>query len=93
MVAAALLDLDEPRLAFEVCDETARPETSEAEVDADFHAGWIALRFLDDRSPGRRAVRARGRSRRRSSVDRPGRVLAGPGGGGDGRRRGRQGLL
>ncbi len=48
MVAAALLDLDEPRLAFEVCDETARPETSEAEVDADFHAGWIALRFLDD---------------------------------------------
>jgi soluble lytic murein transglycosylase len=50
MVAAALLDLDEPRLAFEVCDETARPETAEAEVDADFHAGWIALRFLDDPS-------------------------------------------
>jgi soluble lytic murein transglycosylase len=48
MVAAALLDLDEPRLAFEVCDETVRPETSEAEVDADFHAGWIALRFLND---------------------------------------------
>ena len=48
MIAAALLDLDEPRLAFEVCDETVRPETSEAEVDADFHAGWIALRFLDD---------------------------------------------
>jgi soluble lytic murein transglycosylase len=48
MVALALLDLDEPRLAFEVCDGTARPETSEAEVDADFHAGWIALRFLND---------------------------------------------
>ena len=48
MVAAALLDLNEPRLAFEVCDETVRPETSEAEVDADFHAGWIALRFLND---------------------------------------------
>ncbi len=55
MLAAALLDLDEPRLAFEVCDETARPETSEAEVDADFHAGWIALRFLDD--PPRAAER------------------------------------
>ena len=53
MVAAALLDLDEPRLAFEVCDETVRPETSEAEVDADFHAGWIALRFLDDPAAGR----------------------------------------
>ena len=48
MVARALLDLDEPRLAFEVCDETVRPDSSEAQVDADFHAGWIALRFLDD---------------------------------------------
>jgi soluble lytic murein transglycosylase len=48
MVAAKLLDLNEPRLAFEVCAGTVRPETSEAEVDADFHAGWIALRFLND---------------------------------------------
>jgi soluble lytic murein transglycosylase len=48
MVARALLDLDEPRLAFEVCDQTVRPDTSEAEVDADFHAGWIALRFLHE---------------------------------------------
>jgi soluble lytic murein transglycosylase len=48
MVAAALLDLNEPRLAFEVCAETVRPETPEAEVDAEFHAGWIALRFLND---------------------------------------------
>ena len=48
MVARALLDLDEPRLAFEVCDGTVRPDSSEAQVDAAFHAGWIALRFLDD---------------------------------------------
>ena len=48
MVALALIDLDEPRLAFEVCDETVRPDSSEAQVDAAFHAGWIALRFLDD---------------------------------------------
>ena len=48
MVARALLDLDEPRLAFEVCDGTVRPDSSEARVDAAFHAGWIALRFLDD---------------------------------------------
>ena len=47
-VASALLDLDEPRLAFEVCDQTVRPNSSEAQVDAAFHAGWIALRFLDD---------------------------------------------
>ncbi len=48
MVARALLDLGEARLAFEVCDETVRPDSSEAQVDAAFHAGWIALRFLDD---------------------------------------------
>ena len=48
MVARALLDLDEPRLAFEVCDQTVRPDSSEAQVDAAFHSGWIALRFLND---------------------------------------------
>ena len=48
MVARQLLDLDEPRLAFEVCDQTARPDSSEDRVDAAFHAGWIALRFLHD---------------------------------------------
>jgi soluble lytic murein transglycosylase len=48
MVARTLLDLDEPQLAFEVCDQTVRPDSSEAQVDAAFHAGWIALRFLDD---------------------------------------------
>ncbi len=48
MVARALLDLDEPRLAFEVCDGAVRPDSSETRVDAAFHAGWIALRFLDD---------------------------------------------
>ena len=48
MVARTLLDLDEPQLAFEVCDQTVRPDTSEARVDAAFHAGWIALRFLND---------------------------------------------
>jgi soluble lytic murein transglycosylase len=48
MIARTLLDLDEPQLAFEVCDQTVRPDASEAQVDAAFHAGWIALRFLDD---------------------------------------------
>ncbi len=49
MVARTLLDLDEPQLAFEVCDRDASgPSSSEAQVDAAFHAGWIALRFLDD---------------------------------------------
>jgi soluble lytic murein transglycosylase len=48
MVARALLDLDEPRLAFEVCDQAVPPDASEAQVEAAFQAGWIALRFLND---------------------------------------------
>jgi soluble lytic murein transglycosylase len=47
-IARSLLDLDEPGLAFEVCDQTVQPDSSETQVDASFHAGWIALRFLND---------------------------------------------
>ena len=48
MVARQLLDLGEPRLAFEVADGAFRPDSPEAAVDAAFHAGWIALRFVHD---------------------------------------------
>ena len=48
MVARQLLDLNEPRLAFELCARAAAPEQSSGEVDRQFHAGWIALRFLGD---------------------------------------------
>ncbi len=48
MVARELLDLNEPRLAYEICDKAARPDEAAAQVDLDFHAGWIALRFLGD---------------------------------------------
>ncbi len=48
MVARQLLDLDEPRLAFEVADGGVKPDSAEARVDAAFHAGWIALRFVHD---------------------------------------------
>ncbi len=59
MVARQLLDLDEPRLAFEVCDNTVRPGNSADQVDAAFHAGWIALRFLGDpRAAAQRFARA-----------------------------------
>jgi soluble lytic murein transglycosylase len=47
-VAGGLLDLDEPRLAFELCDNTVRPDDPANQVDANFFAGWIALRFLND---------------------------------------------
>ena len=48
MVARELLDLDEPKLAFELCDKAAPPDEAADKVDLDFHAGWIALRFLGD---------------------------------------------
>jgi soluble lytic murein transglycosylase len=48
MVARELLDLDEPKLAFELCDKAAPPDDAADKVDLDFHAGWIALRFLGD---------------------------------------------
>ena len=48
MVARQLLDLNEPRLALALCARAARPDEPAAEVDREFHAGWIALRFLGD---------------------------------------------
>ncbi len=48
MVARQLLDLNEPRLAFALCAAAAQPDDPTAEVDREFHAGWIALRFLGD---------------------------------------------
>ena len=58
-VAGELLDLDEPRLAFELCDNVVRPDDSANQIDADFRAGWIALRFLGDaRAAAQRFERA-----------------------------------
>jgi soluble lytic murein transglycosylase len=48
MVARKLLDLDEPKLAFDLCAKAAPPDQSATRVDQNFHAGWIALRFLDN---------------------------------------------
>ena len=50
MVARQLLDINEPRLAFDLCAGAAKPADSANEVDRQFHAGWIALRFLGDAS-------------------------------------------
>ena len=47
MVARELLDVGEPRQAFALC-AAAAPASVPAKVDAAFHAGWIALRFLGD---------------------------------------------
>jgi soluble lytic murein transglycosylase len=47
MVARELLDIGEPRQAFALC-AAAAPASVPAKVDAAFHAGWIALRFLGE---------------------------------------------
>jgi soluble lytic murein transglycosylase len=47
MVARELLDIGELRQAFALC-AAAAPASVPAKVDAAFHAGWIALRFLGD---------------------------------------------
>ena len=57
MVARELLDIGEPRLAFAVC-AAAAPASVPAKVDADFHAGWIALRFLGDAEEAARRLDA-----------------------------------
>jgi soluble lytic murein transglycosylase len=47
LVARKLLDVGDARAAYRICAEsaaTSRPMV----VEAEFHAGWIALRFLND---------------------------------------------
>lgn len=46
-IARKLLDLDDPATAYRICAENSA-EGDEAKIDAEFHAGWIALRFLND---------------------------------------------
>lgn len=47
MIARKLLDLGNPATAYRICAENSA-EGDEAKIDAEFHAGWIALRFLND---------------------------------------------
>ncbi|MCB8836571.1 lytic transglycosylase domain-containing protein [Aurantimonas sp. VKM B-3413] len=47
IVARDLLDLNQPKLAYRVAARHSVETGSEA-VEAEFHAGWIALRFLND---------------------------------------------
>jgi len=47
MIARMLLDRGAYEKAYTVCAD-ATPNSSPSRVDASFHAGWIALRFLND---------------------------------------------
>ena len=47
LIARKLLDLGDARAAYAACAEHVAHSVS-SRVDAEFHAGWIALRFLND---------------------------------------------
>lgn len=47
IIARKLLDLGEPALAYKLCAEHSA-QANDQRIEAEFHAGWIALRFLQD---------------------------------------------
>ncbi len=47
LVARKLLDLGNTRMAYRVVAESSATSTA-MKIEAEFHAGWIALRFLED---------------------------------------------
>ncbi|MCS0497031.1 transglycosylase SLT domain-containing protein [Ancylobacter sp. MQZ15Z-1] len=48
LVSRELLDAGDPRTAYRVASDTVAPENEHKRADAQFTAGWIALRFLKD---------------------------------------------
>ncbi|ACK49819.1 Lytic transglycosylase catalytic [Methylocella silvestris BL2] len=47
LLARKLLDQGDASTAYKICDEHAAA-SREMQIEAEFHAGWIALRFLND---------------------------------------------
>ncbi|HMF07293.1 MAG TPA: lytic transglycosylase domain-containing protein [Methylocella sp.] len=47
LLARKVLDLNDPRTAYQICAGHAAV-SREGRIEAEFHAGWIALRFLND---------------------------------------------
>jgi soluble lytic murein transglycosylase len=50
LIARKLLDLDEPKLAYDIANGATPPNSENFRAEQHFTAGWIALRFL--REPG-----------------------------------------
>ena len=48
LIARKLLELDDARTAYRIVSQAAMPEKENPQVERDFTAGWIALRFLKD---------------------------------------------
>ncbi len=47
LLARKLLDQGDAKLAYRLCAEHSA-QSNESKIEAEFHAGWIALRFLND---------------------------------------------
>ncbi|MGC2076355.1 MAG: lytic transglycosylase domain-containing protein, partial [Xanthobacteraceae bacterium] len=50
LISRKLLDLDEPKLAYDVANGAAPPNSENFRAEQHFTAGWIALRFLREPS-------------------------------------------
>ena len=48
LVARRMLDLNDPRTAYQIVRDAAVPTKENYRLDREFTAGWIALRFLND---------------------------------------------
>ena len=77
MVARRLLDAGMAKEAYALCDEHSAASIP-SRVDAEFHAGWIALRFLNDPQTAARHFAAAAAVAANAAGDRPRRLLAGP---------------
>jgi soluble lytic murein transglycosylase len=47
LIARKLLDLGDAKAAYDICVGAA-PTSNDARIEAEFHAGWIALRFMNE---------------------------------------------
>jgi soluble lytic murein transglycosylase len=48
VLARTLIELNQPKAAYLICRDAARPAKENYQVESEFMAGWIALRFLND---------------------------------------------
>ncbi len=75
IIARKLLDNGDARAAYEVVSRHGA-ETAQHKIEAEFHAGWIALRFLDEPALAAMHLRAAAQGRRDADLARPRRLLA-----------------
>jgi len=47
LLSRKLLDMNDPKTAYKLCAEHSA-SSNEMKMEAEFHAGWIALRFMND---------------------------------------------